>query len=91
MVEKNNIEEKHLSILQKRWMKFKTLKRGYYALVTLTTLYGISFLLPILINNRALIVNYEDELFFPILKGYIAGDTFGQDVPGEAKYRELRR
>ena len=91
MVEKKNIEAQHLSILQKRWLKFKTLKRGYYALVTLTFLYGISFLLPILINNRALIVNYEDELFFPIFKGYIAGETFGQIVPGEAKYRELRK
>ena len=78
------------SILKRRWKKFKTLKRGYYSLVTLTVLYALSFLLPILINNRALIVKYDGSLFFPVFSGYISGKEFGQDVPGEAKYRKLR-
>ena len=78
------------SILIRRWKKFKTLKRGYYSLVTLTVLYALSFLLPILINNRALIVKYDGSLFFPVFSGYISGKEFGQDVPGEAKYRELK-
>jgi ABC-type microcin C transport system permease subunit YejE len=72
--------EKHVSILRKRWLKFKTLKRGYYSLVALTFLYGISFFLPLLINNRALVVHYEGEYYFPIVSGYIPGKTFGQDV-----------
>ena len=78
------------SILKRRWKKFKTLKRGYYSLVTLTVLYALSFLLPILINNRALVVKYEGSLHFPIFSGYISGNEFGQDVPGEAKYRKLK-
>ena len=78
------------SILKRRWKKFKTLKRGYYSLVTLTVLYALSFLLPILINNRALIVKYDGSLHFPIFSGYISGKEFGQDVPGEAKYRKLK-
>ena len=78
------------SILRRRWNKFKTLKRGYYSLVTLTVLYAISFLLPILINNRALIVKYDGSLYFPVFSGYIPGKKFGQDVPGEAKYRNLK-
>ena len=78
------------SILKRRWKKFKTLKRGYYSLVTLTVLYALSFLLPILINNRALIVKYDGSLFFPVFSGYISGKEFGQDVPGEAKYRKLK-
>lgn len=82
--------EQHLSILQKRWLKFKTLKRGYYSLVTLSVLYIISFFLPLLINNTALIVKYDGELYFPIVSGYISGETFGQDVPGEARYRDLQ-
>jgi len=81
---------KQESILQKRWKKFKSLKRGYYSLLILITLYCISFFLPIVINNRALIVKYNDELYFPILSGYIAGNQFGQDVPGEARYRALK-
>ena len=78
------------SILKRRWKKFKTLKRGYYSLVTLTVLYALSFLLPILINNRALIVKYDGSLFFPVFSGYISGKEFGQDVPGEAKFRKLK-
>ena len=78
------------SILKRRWKKFKTLKRGYYSLVTLTVLYALSFLLPILINNRALIVKYDGSLFFPVFSGYISGKEFGQDVHGEAKYRKLK-
>ena len=84
-------QERNLSILQKRWRKFKTLKRGYYSLVILVFLYVISFFLPLLINNRSLIVHYEDKLYFPVLSGYIPGKTFGQEVPGEARYRDLKQ
>lgn len=79
------------SILQKRWKKFKSLKRGYYSLIILSSLYILSFLLPVLINNKAIIVKYNDNYYFPILTGYIPGKTFGQDVPGEAKYRPLKK
>ena len=72
------------SIFRRRWNKFKTLKRGYYSLIALLSLYVLSFFLPLLINNKALVVKYNDEYFFPIMKGYISGETFGQDVPGEA-------
>ena len=82
-----NINE---SILNKRWKKFKSLKRGYYSLIILLTLYFISFFLPIIINNRALVVRYDSKLYFPIFTGYVAGKTFGQDVPGEARYRKLK-
>lgn len=87
MAEQHDIS---LSILKKRWLKFKTLKRGYYSLVILTILYVVSWFLPVLINNRPLIVRYEDQTYFPVFQGYIAGQTFGQDVPGEANYRLLK-
>ncbi len=91
MSESNSINlDMHESIFKKRWKKFKSLKRGYYSLILLLALYGISFFLPLIINNRALVVRYEGELFFPILSGYIPGKNFGQDVPGEAKYRKLK-
>lgn len=78
------------SILVRRWRKFKTLKRGYYSLIILSCLYGISFALPLLINNRALVVKYHGEYHFPVFSGYIPGKQFGQDVPGEARYRKLK-
>ena len=90
MVEIEKSNEKYVSILRKRWLKFKTLKRGYYSLIILTALYGVSFFLPLLINNRALVVHYEGEYYFPSISGYIPGKTFGQDVPGETRYRILK-
>ena len=83
-------QEISLSILKKRWLKFKTLKRGYYSFVLLIILYVLSWFLPVLVNNRALVVRYEDKTYFPVIAGYYAGSEFGQDVPGEAVYRELK-
>ena len=91
MIRTETRQERNLSILQKRWLKFKTLKRGYYSLVILIVLYIISFFLPFLINNRSLIEHYEDKLYFPVLSSYIRGKTFGQEVPGEARYRDLKQ
>ena len=85
-----NTKAKNISVLQRRWQKFKTLKRGYYSLLILSGLYVTSFFLPLIINNRALVVKYENEYYSPILTGYIPGSQFGQDVPGEARYRQLK-
>ena len=92
MVEESNIKTNmNESILRKRWNRFKSLKRGYYSLIILLSLYVISFFLPLIINNRALIVKYDGEIYFPIITGYVPGKTFGQDVPGEARYRNLKK
>ena len=90
MVNTNRSIYNNQSILQKRWKKFKSLKRGYFSLIILLSLYFISFLLPLIINNRALIVRYNDKYFFPIVTGYIPGKIFDQDVPGETRYRKLK-
>lgn len=91
-------EQISLSIFKKRWLKFKTMKRGYYSFIILLSLYGISFLLPVLINNRALIVQYEGSYYFPAvadlipgMNAYYPGEKFDQDVPGEVKYRKLNK
>ena len=100
MTDKSQIENQDISIsiYKKRWLKFKTLKRGYYSFIILFVLYGISFFLPLLINSRALIVNYNDEYFFPAVldllpsvSSYYPGEKFNQQVPGEADYRRLKR
>jgi microcin C transport system permease protein len=93
------------TIGQRRWKKFKTIKRGYYSLLFLSVLYAISFLLPILVNNKALIVRYNNEYYFPAFKSLIAsvplldnvvstfqsGESLGQKGnSGDCHYRELR-
>jgi microcin C transport system permease protein len=79
---------KSVSILRKRFKKFKTLKRGYYAFLLLLALYIISFALPILVNNKAIIVHYDGSTYFPAFKYYPA-TTFGETGADEADYRKL--
>ena len=79
-----------ISIFRKRIRKFKTLRRGYYSFVILLIAYAISFILPLLINNQALIVHYHGAYYFPIVS-YHPASQFGQVILGEPDYRALKR
>ncbi|MEN3027276.1 MAG: ABC transporter permease subunit [Chlorobiota bacterium] len=96
-----------LSIYQRRWRKFRSLKRGYYSLLFLTGAYVLSFFLPLLVNNKALAVRYEGRWYFPAVEswlnslpligglfssGFYSGESLGQrGNPGECNYRLLKR
>ena len=82
-------DEKPLSIFQKRWRKFQSLKRGWYSFVLLGAALLLSFLNPLFINSRALVVHYDGATRFPVLEGHIEAKELGQRVIGEARYREL--
>ena len=45
-----------LSLFRKRLRKFRTIKRGYYSFLIIVAAYAISFFLPLLVNNEALVV-----------------------------------
>lgn len=79
-----------ISIFRKRLRKFRSLKRGYYSFVLLLAAYFVSFALPLLINNQALIVHYEGKYYFPVLT-YSPASAFGMNAIGEPNYRELKR
>src|SRR5215471_10191131 len=79
-----------VSIFRKRVRKFKTLKRGYYSFLILAFAYAISFILPVLINNKALVVHYHGRFYFPIMRYYPASE-FGMDAIGEPNYRDLKK
>jgi microcin C transport system permease protein len=81
-------ERPSVSIFRKRLRKFRSIKRGYYSFLILTFAYGISFLLPLLINNRALMVRYDGRFYFPLVRYYPASE-FGQESFGEPNYRAL--
>lgn len=105
---KNNNQQssqKPLTVNQRRWRKFKTLRRGYYSLIILSICYLISFFLPLLINNRALIVHYNGETRFPAFRDlmdvpvlrmltsppFVSGVSVGQvGNEGECNYRLLQ-
>ncbi|MEO0601793.1 MAG: ABC transporter permease subunit [Myxococcota bacterium] len=84
------LTERPESLLQKRWRRFKSLKRGWYSFVILCVAFALSFLNPLLINNKALVVSYQGGLHFPVFEGHIEARDFGQRLIGEARYRELK-
>lgn len=80
-----------ISIFRKRWRKFRTIKRGYYAFLALVIMYGISFLLPLFINHTAIAVKYNGSYYFPLFKsGIYETSVFGQEGFGETNYRKLK-
>jgi microcin C transport system permease protein len=88
---------KPASILQRRWKKFKSLKRGYYSLIIISTAYLISWLLPLLVNNTALVVQYQGTYHFPAFAELVGmsyfhpGKEFGiEGEEQEVNYRELQ-
>ncbi len=96
---------KHLSINQRRWKKFRSLKRGYFSLLILVFAYLLSFLLPLLVSDKAIAVHYNGNTSFPALRDlasslipfdnlrpstFRSGTEFGQvGNDGEADYRRL--
>ena len=99
-------EEKIPTIIQRRWRKFKSMKRGYNSFRILTITYLLSFCLPILVNNQALMVSHNGSWSFPAFHTLFAelpivgiiipnktyqGITFGQENnTSECHYRELQ-
>lgn len=82
-----------VSVLQRRWRKFKALKRGYWSFLFLAGLYIISFALPVLVNDDALIVSYNGSLSFPVFEGVHLGKDYGitgADANVPVRYRTLK-
>jgi len=78
------------SLLNKRLRKFRRLKRGYYSFLAITIAYALSFFLPVLANNVALLVRYNGAYYAPLLH-YQSAVEFGQAAFGDPDYRALRR
>ncbi len=78
------------SLLTKRFRRFRMIKRGYYSLVLIVVLFFVSFFCPLLMNNKALLVKYNGEMYMPIFK-YSPAKIFGVKAYGEPDYRELKQ
>ncbi|MDE3269719.1 MAG: ABC transporter permease subunit [Pseudomonadota bacterium] len=77
-------------IMRKRFRKFKTIKRGYYSFLILLITYVMSLGAELFVNNKPLVLYYNGEYYFPVVKFY-AGETFGADYIAEAQYKELEK
>lgn len=75
---------------QKKLRRFREIKRGYYSFLILMFLIGLFLIGELLINNRALIVKYEGEYYFPTYTAFHPGTDFGLNYSYETNYRELK-
>ena len=78
------------SILRRRLRKFRRLKRGYYSFVAVVGAYAISFFLPVIANNVALVVRYNGAYYFPLIH-YRSAAELGQTAFGDPDYRALKQ
>ena len=76
---------------KKKLARFKEIKRGYYSLIVVLILIVFSLFAEFFINNKALIVSYQGEYYFPVLGKFYSGETFGLDYSYEADYKELKK
>ncbi len=75
---------------RKKLRRFREIKRGYYSFVVLVALLALAAVGELLVNNRALIVSYQDELYFPTYSEFHPGTDFGLPYQYEVNYRDLQ-
>ena len=74
-----------------KWRKFKKTGIGYYSFLIIVVLCLLVSVVELFINNRALVVKYESEYYFPVISGFHPGKTFGETYGYETDYRELEK
>ena len=74
----------------KKIRRFRSIKRGYYSLWLFGTLLVLALFAELWINNRALVVHYQGEWYFPIYGPLLPGRTFGFEYGYETNYRDLQ-
>lgn len=76
-----------LSIFQKRWRAFRKNNRAWNSLLLFIGILFISFTAELIANDKPLILEYKNELYFPIFKTYNE-TVFGGEFPTPADYRD---
>ena len=69
------------------WLRFKSNRRGYISLWIFGFLFFFTIFAELISNDKPLIVNYEGELFFPVIRAY-PETAFGGDFETEADYTD---
>ncbi len=67
------------------WRRFKANKRGYVSLWIFSALFLLSLFAEVLSNDRPLLVHYQGEYYFPLVKTY-PETAFGGDFVTETDY-----
>lgn len=74
-----------LSPARRAWLRFRRNRLGYWSLLVFCTLVLISLGAELISNDRPLIVRYEGQTYFPMLRDY-PETTFGGDFDTPTDY-----
>ena len=72
---------------RRKWRAFRKNRRGLYSLIVLAVLMGLSLFAELYANSKPLIIHYEGQFYFPMLKSY-PETTFGGDFETEPDYQD---
>jgi len=65
---------------KKRWRRFKSQKLAMLSLSLLIFFAILTFIAPIIANNRPLIMKYDGKIYFPVLKDYSVSEFTIEDT-----------
>ena len=74
---------------QRRWDRFKANRRGMVALILLSLITLVALCSEIFFNNKALLVKYEGDYYFPVLGKVQQSKDFGLEQAGAVDYHQL--
>ncbi|MBT9512568.1 MAG: ABC transporter permease [Acidovorax sp.] len=74
-----------LSPARRAWLRFKRNRLGYWSLLIFCTLVLVSLCAELVSNDKPLVVRYEGQTYFPMLKDY-PEKTFGGDFETPTDY-----
>ncbi|XVJ70423.1 MAG: ABC transporter permease [Rhizobacter sp.] len=77
----------NLSPSRRVWQAFKRQRLGYFSFILFISLYAFSLLGEVLVNDKPIVVRYQGQWYFPIVKTYSEKD-FGLPLPIRADYND---
>lgn len=75
----------------KQIRRFKSIKRGYFSAILFVGLLLFCAVAELFVNNRAIMVKYEGNYYFPTYGNMLPGTTFGEDYRYETNFRKLQK
>ena len=70
---------------RRAWLRFKRNRLGFWSLILFTLLVVLSLFAEVLSTDKPLVVRYEGQTYFPVLRDY-SEKTFGGDFETPADY-----
>lgn len=77
----------HISPGRRAWLRFRRNKLGFRSLVVFSVLFFLSLFAEVVSNDKPLIVRYEGEFYFPLVKPY-PEKVFGGDFETQADFHD---